>query len=106
MCRLYRQILKLHQVFLENETQREFGDRFVKSEFRRHRVANEKYAMIFYKGWVDYGVQLERGVTSREMTETEKHLLSDEQKEKLRQLRQHALEMRRDSGDFFGGLGA
>jgi hypothetical protein len=98
MCHLYRVVLKAHEIFLEHEAQREFGDKFVKAEFHRHAMANAKYASIFYKGWFEYVVQLELGNTHRALTPQETALLSAEQKERLTALRQHVLERRMEDG--------
>lgn len=94
MCRLYRVVLKSHEMFLEHDAQREFGDKFVKAEFRRHALANAKYASIFYRGWYDYVATLERGVTSRALTPDEQAMLSDEQKERLADLRHHVVQQK------------
>jgi hypothetical protein len=98
MIHLYRVVLKSHEIYLEHEAQREFGDKFVKAEFRRHAMANAKYAAIFYKGWFEYVVQLELGQTSRALTAEETALLSEEQKERLQALRGHVLERRMEDG--------
>jgi hypothetical protein len=98
MVHLYRTVLKAHEIYLENEAQREFGDKFVKAEFRRHAMANAKYAAIFYKGWFEYVVQLELGQTSRPLTKDELSLLSEEQKERLASLRAHVIERRMEDG--------
>ncbi|CUG92415.1 unnamed protein product [Bodo saltans] len=99
MLTLYRVILKLHAVRLE-PVQRTFGDKFVKNEFRRHAMANEKYARIFYSSWVDYIVQLERGATSRSLTRDEESMLSAEQKGKLAEIRSYVVQQRQTDGDF------
>jgi hypothetical protein len=99
MLTLYRVILKLHAVRLE-PVQRTFGDKFVKNEFRRHAMANEKYARIFYASWVDYIVQLERGATSRSLTRDEESMLSAEQKGKLAEIRSYVVQQRQTDGDF------
>ncbi|XQJ25620.1 Complex1_LYR-like, putative [Leishmania guyanensis] len=73
--------------YLLTSDQREFGNRFVQGEFTRHMDADAVTATIFYASWYDYVLQLASGVTAREMTEKEKRLLSDEQKETLNSLR-------------------
>ena len=100
MCTLYRTILKFHAVCLPH-AQRQLGDRFVRAEFHRHVSTNEKYATIFYQSWVDYVVQLEGGVTSREMTPAEKALLTPDQKEKMDALRTEVARMKIESGGNF-----
>ncbi|RNF13317.1 uncharacterized protein Tco025E_06347 [Trypanosoma conorhini] len=99
MCQLYRVIFKLHQSRLL-PMQREFGDRFVQVEFQRHMDASEKHARIFYQSWYGYVAQLEAGQTSRELTEEELRQLTPEQKEKLRELRGHVMQVRQTDSDF------
>ncbi|KAG5505277.1 hypothetical protein JIQ42_07484 [Leishmania sp. Namibia] len=73
--------------YLLTPEQQEFGNRFVQGEFTRHIDADAVAAAIFYTSWYEYVLQLASGVTAREMTEKEKRLLSDEQKEALNSLR-------------------
>ncbi|KAG5509566.1 hypothetical protein JKF63_06271 [Porcisia hertigi] len=73
--------------YLLTPEQQEFGNRFVQSEFARHMDADAVAATTFYASWYEYVLQLASGVTAREMTEKEKRLLSDEQKESLNALR-------------------
>ncbi|KPI88657.1 hypothetical protein ABL78_2261 [Leptomonas seymouri] len=80
--------------YLLTPEQQEFGNRFVFGEFQRHMDADAVSATIFYASWYDYVLQLASGVTSREMTEKEKRLLSDEQKEKLNALHGAFLDLR------------
>ncbi|KPA76474.1 putative mitochondrial hypothetical protein [Leptomonas pyrrhocoris] len=80
--------------YLLTPEQQEFGNRFVQGEFQRHMDADAVSAAIFYSSWYDYVLQLASGVTSREMTEKEKRLLSDEQKEKLNALRGAFVDLR------------
>ena len=103
MLNLYRQVLKSHQIFLDNDTQRDLGDRFVKAEFRRHAGANVKYSTIFYKGWCDYVAQLEGGVTQRDLTPQEAEMLNDEQRGRLVDLRRHVVEIKQQNGEFDTG---
>ena len=98
MCSLYRTILKVHAVRLQF-TQRQLGDRFVRAEFHRHALTNEKYAAIFYKSWYSYIAQLEMGVLSREMTQDELALLSPEQKERMAALRAEVAKMKIENGE-------
>lgn len=72
--------------YLLTPEQREFGNQFVNGEFQRHIDADAYSATQFYRSWYDYVLQLASGVTNRELTETEKRLLSDEQMEYLRNL--------------------
>lgn len=99
MLNLYRTILKLHAMKLQ-PVQREFGDKFVRSEFHRHITANEKYARLFYVSWYDYIAQLDRGVTSRNMSKEEAAMLSDDQKGKLTEIRRYVVQQKQTSGDF------
>ena len=118
MLRLYRRLYKVHGQFLSVE-QRMLGDRFVRTEFRRHVQVSPRDAGLFYKGWCDYLRQLEAGAalqqrrglglsgsaraagaTGRDMTPDELAMLSDEQRERLVNLRRHALELRLENGDF------
>ncbi|CCW66809.1 unnamed protein product [Phytomonas sp. Hart1] len=73
--------------YLLNDAQREFGNRFVYDEFHRHTDADHVAASIFYRSWYDYVLQLFSGVTTREMSEDEKRWLTEEQREKLEQLK-------------------
>jgi hypothetical protein len=98
MCGLYRTILKLHAVRL-SYTQRQLGDRFVRAEFHRHALTNEKYATIFYGSWYGYVAQLESGVVSREMTREEVSMLNAEQKERMAALRAEVTKLKIDSGE-------
>lgn len=75
------------QRFLLTDQQREFGNVFVHGEFQRHMDADAISALTFYEGWYDYILQLASGITARELTDSEKRLLSPEQKEKLKELR-------------------
>ena len=119
MLRLYRRLFKVHGQYLSVE-QRMLGDRFVRAEFRRHVQVSPRDAGLFYKGWCDYLRQLEAGAalqrrrglglsgstaratgaTGRDMTPEELAMLSDEQRERLVNLRRHALELRLEFGDF------
>eukprot|EP00331_Platyophrya_macrostoma_P004279 CAMPEP_0176424368 /NCGR_PEP_ID=MMETSP0127-20121128/10801_1 /TAXON_ID=938130 /ORGANISM="Platyophrya macrostoma, Strain WH" /LENGTH=144 /DNA_ID=CAMNT_0017805423 /DNA_START=90 /DNA_END=524 /DNA_ORIENTATION=+ len=99
MLTLYRTILKLHVMKLQ-PVQREFGDKFVRAEFHRHITANEKYARLFYASWFDYVAQLDRGVTSRNLTKEEAALLSTDQKGKLTDIRRYVVQQKQTSGDF------
>ena len=99
MCQLYRTILKLHAVKLQ-PLQRELGDKFVHAEFHRHIVANEKYSIVFYQSWLEYCVQVESGITERELTKEERDSLNEEQQGKLKDLRTEAMRMKVESGDF------
>jgi hypothetical protein len=98
MCRLYRIILKLHQKQLQ-PIQREFGDRFVQTEFHRHATANERYGIGFYSSWLNYCYELERGVTDRPLSRKEKQLLTPEQQEKMTQIQAEVVKMRVESGE-------
>lgn len=80
--------------YLLTPEQQEFGNRFVQGEFHRHMDADAVSAAIFYASWYDYVLQLASGVTSRPMTEKEKRLLSEEQKEKLNALRGAFVDLR------------
>ncbi|KAG5484042.1 hypothetical protein LSCM1_05896 [Leishmania martiniquensis] len=73
--------------YLLTPEQQEFGNRFVQGEFTRHTDADAVAATIFYTSWYEYVLQLASGVTAREMTQKEKRLLTDEQKETLNSLR-------------------
>src|SRR3569833_1969903 len=57
MCLLYRNLLCLHREHIRHPMQLDLGNRFLRTEFRRAAKLNEKYALLFYKGWVEYGVQ-------------------------------------------------
>ena len=98
MIDLYRVILKLHAIKLL-PAQKELGDRFVRAEFQRHKMANEKFSKLFYEGWLGYVLQLERGITSKEMSPEETKLLNDEQKQRLVDLRRHVIQMKKDRGE-------
>lgn len=80
--------------YLLTPEQQAFGNSFVQGEFTRHMDADAVSAAIFYQSWYEYVLQLASGVTAREMTEQEKRLLSDEQKEKLNSLRGAFLDLR------------
>ena len=67
MLRLYRRIFTAHGMFL-NLDQRMLGDRFVRTEFRRHVEVDPRTAGLFYKGWIDYLRQLEAGHAQRQRT--------------------------------------
>lgn len=99
MLDMYRVIMKLHAIKLL-PAQKELGDRFVRAEFQRHKMANEKFSKLFYQGWLEYVVQLERGITSKEMSASETKLLNDEQKQRLVDLRRHVIQMKKDRGEF------
>ncbi|EAN79369.1 hypothetical protein, conserved [Trypanosoma brucei brucei TREU927] len=99
ICRLYRTLYKLHAKQL-HPIQREFGDRFVQTEFQRHIDASEKHARIFYQSWYSYAVQLLVGQTSRDMTAEEQQQLTPEQKETMRRLRSHVLQAKQSEPGF------
>lgn len=99
MCTLYRTILKLHAVKLA-ATQRQFGDRFVREQFRQHVLATERFSIVFYRSWYSYAAQLESGVTSRQMSAEEMDLLNEDQKSRLQELRGRAMKLKVDTGDF------
>ena len=96
MCRMYRALRCLHRDHIRNDTQREFGDRFVAAEFRRGAKLGERQAVIFYRGWLDYGVKIERGAASegRPLTPDEEGLLNEEQRENLTTFRRRVFEAR------------
>nr|CCC95005.1 conserved hypothetical protein [Trypanosoma congolense IL3000] len=99
MCHMYRTLYKLHVTKLQ-PVQREFGNRFIQAEFQRHIDAPEKHARIFYESWYSYAMQLSAGQTSRDMTAEEQRLLTEEQKETLRKLRSHAVQMKQHEPGF------
>ncbi|EPY28408.1 hypothetical protein STCU_05146 [Strigomonas culicis] len=73
--------------YLLTAEQREFGNRFVKEGFIYHLEADRQTALTFYEGWYGYVLQIASGVTARDMTEAEEQHLSDEQREKMKELR-------------------
>ncbi|KAG8348446.1 putative Complex 1 protein (LYR family) Complex1 LYR like [Trypanosoma vivax] len=99
MCHLYRTLLKLHLARLQ-PVQREFGDRFVQTEFQRHTSMSEKHARIFYSKWYEYAAHLWMGQTSRDLTAEEQHQLTPDQKETLKQLRSHVVLARQNDPNF------
>ena len=93
MTHLYRVILVHHRLHLA-PLQREFGDKFVQTEFRRHRSSNEKFSKLFYLSWCDYVRQLQMGVTSKNLTRQERSLLNEEQTRTLGQIRSTATQVK------------
>lgn len=80
--------------YLLTTEQREFGNRFVQAEFRRHIDADATYSKLFFQSWYDYILQLSAGITARDLVEKEKRLLTDEQKSKLNELRSAVMSIR------------
>lgn len=105
ICRLYRNLLILHQVHIENPVQREFGDRFLGTEFRRGKQLDESHALKFYKGWLEYGLMVEQGAAKRgkSLTEDQVGMLNDEQKGNLTEFRSKVLETKHNP-DVPGGI--
>eukprot|EP00758_Cryptobia_borreli_P010228 Tbor_TRINITY_DN5552_c0_g4::TRINITY_DN5552_c0_g4_i1::g.13178::m.13178 len=99
MLCIYRVIRKLHAVKLL-PVQQELGDKFLRAEFQRHKMTNEKFAKLFYMSWWQYAAQLEAGITNKEMSDEEKALLNDDQRSRMTDLRRHVVEIKQKSGDF------
>ena len=105
MCRLYRNLLILHEKHIENDIQREFGNRFISTEFRRSKELDEPYAIKFYKGWMEYGIMIEKGAAKQGQSMSEEQIdsLNEDQKGNLSSFRSKVLESR-SAPDVPGGV--
>mmetsp|Transcript_13085 Transcript_13085/g.26120 ORF Transcript_13085/g.26120 Transcript_13085/m.26120 type:complete len:130 (+) Transcript_13085:76-465(+) len=104
---LYRSILRLHARELPAEM-RSLGDSYVRSEFQLHKSVTDASGLAgFFRGWEDYRRQMAEGARKAAAGEGTlgKNLpgdakLSDEQMEKLEELREEASKIGR--GDSMG----
>jgi hypothetical protein len=89
--RLYYSILKLHRRVLPPQM-RAIGDLYVRQEFKHHHEDPQlEFYLKFYVKWQDYHRQLtEQGVlqSARHMEEREEKMLTAEQREALRLLKE------------------
>lgn len=88
---LYRNILREHRSLVPS--MRKLGDDYVKNEFRLHKSStNETHLSKFYKAWNAYlrNLQTRGHSLGKDLSEKERSNLSQEQREKLEQLRVEA----------------
>jgi len=85
---LYRAILREHK-FLPKQM-KEMGDAYVQMEFKQHIDAEEKHLAMFYTAWENYLRNIRKRKDGdrygRDLDSDTKSNLSDEQREKLKEL--------------------
>ncbi|KAJ0398219.1 hypothetical protein P43SY_006351 [Pythium insidiosum] len=88
---LYRRILTLHKRKLDPRM-RVLGDAYVRDEFRRHKDAAAKFVPLFLQEWEQYATVLSQkdDQFGRDLAESDRVLLNDEQREKLQSLKDAA----------------
>ena len=73
---------------------RKLGDDYVKNEFRLHKTAKPEHAQQFFSAWEGYLGTIQRagkdGRLGRDINDTAKTVLSEEQKQKLADLKVEA----------------
>jgi Complex1_LYR-like len=87
---LYKRILSAHKHL--PSPMRELGDTYVRREFRIHaKKANDSHKSLFFKEWESYlrilDEQRQSGITGKPMSNDQRKLLNDDQKEKLKMLK-------------------
>eukprot|EP00756_Hemistasia_phaeocysticola_P063945 Hpha_TRINITY_DN7410_c0_g1::TRINITY_DN7410_c0_g1_i1::g.95895::m.95895 len=93
---LYRRILKAHGSGVLSPAQRSLGDKYVKTEWRRHMRVSPEVASAFYAEWFHYLEHLsnhrgaQSGGVGRHLTDEETALLSEDQRKKLAEIRSQA----------------
>lgn len=85
--------------YLLTDEQRLFGNSFLKMQFEAHMDADSVTATNFYASWYEYVLQLASGVTEKEMTDAEKKLFTDDQKDKLKVLKSGFISFRSNNQD-------
>jgi len=89
--KLYYLILKAHIQVLPKDL-RTLGDAMVKQEFRQHFTGEGKYMTPFVESWLNYYEQMIESNNYKDlgnnMTEDDKKMLTMEQKESLRELKE------------------
>lgn len=86
---LYRGILRCHRRVLPHEM-RQLGDAYVRDEFRKHKDAKPEFVPAFMAGWTEYLQELNAGQVGRDLSESERAALNDEQVIQLSTLQQEA----------------
>ncbi|GLD93458.1 hypothetical protein PINS_up002050 [Pythium insidiosum] len=71
---------------------RVLGDAYVRDEFRRHKDAAAKFVPLFLQEWEQYANMLSQkhDQFGRDLAESDRVLLNDEQREKLQSLKDAA----------------
>jgi hypothetical protein len=88
---LYRRILRAHKTRLPDHL-RKLGDAYVREEFKRHKKADAKWLVNFYREWNDYVAMVEQqkvvdGNLGAELSPDHVAAMSDEQKAQLNSLK-------------------
>ena len=88
---LYRSILKAHKNRLPPEL-RKLGNDYVRNEFLAHKSAKDEHLAPFFKEWEGYPETLGRrsGTFGSDMDRASLGALNDEQRQKLRELKDEA----------------
>ena len=88
---LYRNILREHRRRLPNQM-RKLGDDYVSHEFKLHKkVTSEAHLNRFYTAWNEYlAMLLSKGKLGKNLDNTLKDKLNEEQLDKLNQLKEES----------------
>ena len=88
---LYKRIIRLHEQKLP-QVMKSLGDTYIRKEFKIHMYGmkcSESQFEVFLKTWDNYASKLEESteVSGSPLTPEQRKLLNDDQKAKLRELR-------------------
>ena len=88
---LYRAILKAHKNRLPLEL-RKLGNDYVRNEFKAHKAAKEEHLAPFFREWTGYldTLSIRSGTFGSDMARADIGALTDEQRQKLSQLKDEA----------------
>jgi hypothetical protein len=89
---LYRSILKAHRSRLPWDL-RQLGNAYVRNEFQLHKkVEHPQNLKIFFDAWEKYLVMMESRTEKfgKDMVDEERRVMSNEQKEKMVELKKEA----------------
>ena len=88
---LYRAILKAHRNRLPLEL-RKLGNDYVRNEFKAHKAAKEEHLAPFLREWTGYldTLSIRSGTFGSDMDRADIGALTDEQRQKLSQLKDEA----------------
>lgn len=88
---LYRKILKMHKLYLPPQF-REFGDKYVKEEWRRHKETKGSQRKVFLQHWGEYADHFVSGggESGRDLRTQEVDSLSEDQQTQLQLLKVEA----------------
>ena len=95
---LFRAILREHRLRLPT-AMRNLGNSYVKNEFKLHKNAKQEHLPPFFEAWEKYLVMLRSRVGQTigiDLSDDTKASLSEDQKSKLRELKDEAVKAAKD----------